>query len=161
MDIQIKEKGILFSDIHENLEVLLRQLPGCEEIHGERARERFFPEAYPNWEDDAERDWEELVHSELEQKFQESQDVVARDIAAMRKNAKGKLELFIPFEHVDAWLNCLNQARLAIAAEYDLDEDDLNSMDPGWGDLHRRSAILRVHVYGHIQETLLMGIGEA
>ncbi|MCS7009050.1 MAG: DUF2017 family protein, partial [Chthoniobacterales bacterium] len=141
MNIQLKEKGILFTDLYEHFEILLRKLPGCEEMKGERARKRLYPDGYLLEEDEEKvKEWRDLVHTDLEQRFQEAQDVVARDIAAMRTNGEGKTELFIPFKHVDAWLNCLNQARISIAAEYNLDEDDLNTIDPSWMDLHRRSA---------------------
>ena len=63
--------------------------------------------------------------------------------------------LVIPADHVDAWINVLNQARLITVEMNNLSEEDLD--DRGLPDLatHRGMALLRLHFYAHLQELLV------
>jgi hypothetical protein len=65
------------------------------------------------------------------------------------------IRLLIPSDHVDAWLNCLNQARLIIVEENRFTEADMDHREPPDLSTRRGLALLKVHFYAHLQEALV------
>ena len=65
------------------------------------------------------------------------------------------VSLRIPHEHADAWLNTLNQARLAIAAKYDFTEAELSDHYRSPIGSRRDLSLFQVNFYGFLQEFIL------
>jgi len=63
--------------------------------------------------------------------------------------------LRIPFEHADAWLNALNQARLVIAAKQEFTDAELNDHDRSPIGSRRDLSLFQVNFYGFLQEFIL------
>ena len=61
----------------------------------------------------------------------------------------------IPQEHSEAWLNALNQARLAIAAKYDFTEAELCDHYRSPIGSRRDLSLFQVNFYGFLQEFIL------
>ena len=96
------------------------------------------------------------IDQELREGFENASSTVEGNLGQLF--AEG--ELTIPPGHVDAWLNTLNQARLVLAARFDVTEEDMNRTAPLRTDDERDLAISRIHIYGLLQECLLNGIEE-
>ena len=63
--------------------------------------------------------------------------------------------LRIPHGHSEAWLNALNQARLAIAAKYDFTEAELSDHYRSPIGSRRDLGLFQVNFYGFLQEFIL------
>ena len=138
------------------------------------ARERLFPgpTASDDADAEAEEDWREYVHPELEQLFASHLEIIERDLDGFPEESRvpnvkeGSEETFdgdehvlrIPITHLDAWIHGLNQARLAIAARHDFTEKDMDGEIPIDGD-GRALALFQVHFYGILQECFLRILG--
>ena len=102
-----------------------------------------------------ERDWKNYVEPDLREFFLSTQQVVARDLDCLileQENADARL--CIPVKHLDEWIHCLNQARLALATRYKFDEQDMDAPTPP-GVNARSLALFKVHLYGFLQECFL------
>jgi hypothetical protein len=83
------------------------------------------------------------------------------------KQLGGKEEAFvnrtlrIPAKHADAWLNALNQARLALAAKYDFTDGELCDHYRSPVASRRDLSLFQVNLYGFIQEFILRGMESA
>lgn len=139
-------------DLHPLLAGLVTELPSVAGRH-ENARGRLFPDPVGNGSHEELRlDWREHVQPGLERFFASSRAIVARDVAAMSSGAN---RLLISSDHVDAWLNCLNQARLVIVEENAFTEADMDHREPPDLSCRRGLALLKVHFYAHLQEALV------
>jgi hypothetical protein len=141
-------------DIHPLFAGLLTELPKVAGRH-KKAQARIYPDpGGPETDADLRRDWKEHVRPELERLFASSRETVARDLATLGKNGQGT-RLIIPAEHLDAWLNALNQARLVIVEENGFSEADLDQREPPDLATRRGLVLLKVHFYAHLQELLV------
>ncbi len=146
-----------FRQIHPLLAELVRGLPDLVEPEAlsEAAEQRFYPEPTRDEDHDQLRsDWKAFVEPSLQEHFRSSRDVVAADL----KNLVEKTDFFeltIPLAHADAWLNTLNQARLALAAGLDFDEDLLGSSTPPDLVSDRGLAAFRINLYAFMQQCLI------
>jgi hypothetical protein len=61
----------------------------------------------------------------------------------------------IPSNHMDAWLNTLNQSRLAIAEENGFGEKDLSEEIVPDASNPRTLALFQISFYGFLQECLV------
>lgn len=139
-------------DLHPLLAGLVTELPNVAGRH-DQARARLFPDPVGHGRhEELRRDWYEHVQPELERFFASSRAIVARDVAAMPPGAS---RLLIAPDHVDAWLNCLNQARLVIVEENAFTEADMDHREPPDLSSRRGLALLKVHFYAHLQEALV------
>jgi hypothetical protein len=139
-------------DLHPLLAGLVTELPNVAGRH-EKARGRLFPDPGGNgMHEELLHDWRDHVQPELERLFASSRATVARDIAGVPPEAS---RLLIPSDHVDAWLNCLNQARLIIVEENRFTEADMDHREPPDLSTRRGLALLKVHFYAHLQEALV------
>ncbi len=139
-------------DLHPLLASLVAELPNVAGRH-DKARGRLFPEPVGNGShEELRHDWREHVQPELERLFASSRELVAGDVAEMPPEAN---RLLIPANHADAWLNCLNQARLVIVEENEFTEADMDHREPPDLSSRRGLALLKVHFYAHLQEALV------
>lgn len=145
-------------EIHPLFASLLVELPKVASRH-KKAQARIYPDP-TGGEGDAQlqRDWKEHVRPELERLFATSRDRVARDVEGLGHNGQGN-KLVIPGDHLDAWLNALNQARLVIVEENRFSESDLDHREPPDLATRRGLSLLKIHFYAHLQELLLEAVG--
>jgi hypothetical protein len=95
---------------------------------GDPARERFFPHAYLDpTEEDAEAEWQRLVHSDLVAQRLGALHMLVDTLSA-EPGRGGRVEASLDSEQEAAWLGVLNDARLALGTrlgvteEHDLDD---------------------------------------
>jgi hypothetical protein len=93
--------------------------------------ERLFPRAYLDpTEEEAEADWQRLAHSDLVDGRRRSLAVVEGTLAAATER-KGRFELTLDEEQIQAWLTVFNDARLALGTRLNVTEDlDMSGLDP-------------------------------
>jgi len=149
------EGGFVFSEVDPPLVEMFLSIPASADPEGSKAaNERLFPKPVSGQESGVCEEWSEYVKPELREGFENASTTVEGDLGQLF--AEG--ELTIPPGHVDAWLNTLNQARLVLAARFDVTEEDMNRTAPLRTDDERDLALSRIHIYGLLQECLLNGI---
>jgi len=112
----------------------LTTLLGVDEAPDEQADpvlERLFPRAYLDpTEENAESDWQHLVHGELVDARRRALATVEGTLAAAEVR-RGRFELTLSEEQAHAWLAVLNDARLALGTRLEVTEEmDLSGLDP-------------------------------
>jgi hypothetical protein len=93
------------------------------------ARARIFPRAYldPTAED-AERQWQEIVHPELVRDRVDALEVIT--VTLTRAEVAGEWwEIALTPDEVQAWLGVLNDTRLVLGTRLEVTEDD-HEIDP-------------------------------
>jgi hypothetical protein len=143
----------------------LRQTPfEAEPGKHEGARDRLYSTPMTDLHADPTflEDWHDLVRPELETIFRGATEIVARDLVGLREEkleeGEGESPSFvirIPISHLEAWLSCLNQARLVISEKFSFGEEAMNSplSSPPAG--KRELALYQVHFYAVLQELIL------
>jgi hypothetical protein len=115
----------------EELTTLLSIDEGEEPEAADPVLERLFPRAYLDpTEEDAESDWQRLVHGDLLDGRRRALATVEGTLAAaeLRRN---RFELTLSEEQALDWLAMLNDARLALGTRLEVTEDlDLSGLDP-------------------------------
>lgn len=146
-----------FRRMHPLLAELVRTIPviSAPESLSEAAEQRLYPE--PTHAEDLDQvraDWKAFVEPGLQEHFRSSRDIVAADIRGMVEK-KGEFEIAIPPRHFDAWLNVLNQARLALAGDLGFDEKLLSAT--GAPDLGSELGLtlFRINLYAFMQQCLI------
>lgn len=93
--------------------------------------ERLFPRAYLDpTEEEAESDWQRLVHDDLVSGRRKALASVEGTLAAATIR-RGRFELTLNDEQAQDWLAVLNDARLALGTRLQVTEDlDLSGLDP-------------------------------
>ena len=108
---------------------------------------------------EANEDWERLIHPELRQLFASAVTLVADDLGNARFEDPDDETAWcipIPEAHASAWISALNQARLILAEVHDFDVDDMESeLVPGD---ERSLALAKVHLFGQIQHGLIEAV---
>jgi hypothetical protein len=131
---------------------LLKAVPVRAASSDPRVESRFFPA--PAGDDLLLEDWKSLVQPGLQDTFLSAREVVLADLRNASESGEGS-SMEIPANHMDAWLNTLNQARLAIAEENRFDEKDLaTEIVPDTSD-PRSLALFQISFYGFLQECLV------
>ena len=145
-------------EIHPLFATLLVDLPKAASRH-KKAQARLYPDP-TGGSDDAQlrRDWKDHVRPGLELLFSTSRDTVTRDLEGLGPNGHGN-KVVIPGDHIDAWLNALNHARLVIVEENQFSESDLDHREPPDLATRRGLSLLKVHFYAHLQELLIEAAG--
>lgn len=139
----------------EGLEVLTG-LPGyvreLMSAAGGRVPERLFPHAYLDpTEEEAEDEWQRLMHDDLLQGKVEALDTMAATLERAGPEPTVRIEL--DDDEVAAWLGALNDARLALGTLLDVSEDlDLQELDP---DDSRIPALTLYHWLTFLQSELI------
>ncbi|MDQ1500901.1 MAG: hypothetical protein QOI86_4241 [Actinomycetota bacterium] len=115
----------------EELTTLLSIDEGQEPEAADPVLDRLFPRAYLDpTEEDAESDWQRLVHGDLLDGRRRALATVEGTLAAaeLRRN---RFELTLSEEQALDWLAVLNDARLALGTRLEVTEDlDLSGLDP-------------------------------
>jgi hypothetical protein len=140
---------------------LLRQLePAATLGPDDPATGRFFPIPASEEERMINEDWREFVTPELRHLFEEALQTVKRDLESVEpvSGDPDKLGVIIPLEHADAWLNALNQARLALAERHRVTEEDMDLRLPLMVKTDRDFALLQIQFYGLVQELLVEAV---
>lgn len=152
---------------HESLEIreldpflaeLLRQIPESTNIkNSPSAEQRLFSPPAAAEEKDFCNEWKDYVVPELKRLFQSATETVRNDLEQLQCTKKpfANCTLRIPLKNTDAWLNALNQARLAIAAQENFSDQEL--CDPYRSPLGSRRdlSLFQVNFYGFLQEFIL------
>ena len=156
MEISRKGEALQISDLDPFLAELLRQIPASTNSEGAPGAEaRLF--SRPSTEKEICAEWKSYVEPELRRLFRSSTETVAEDLAQLNGNEKSlrNRTLTIPFEHADAWLNALNQARLVIAQKCKFSDEELNDHDRSPLGSRRDLSLFQVNFYGFLQEFIL------
>ena len=161
MEICRKDEALQISDLDPFLAELLRQVPASTNPEGVSAAEaeaRLF--SRPSAEKEICAEWKSYVEPELRRLFRSATETVADDLVQLNGNEKSlrNSTLTIPFEHADAWLNALNQARLVIATKYEFSDEELNDHDRSPIGSRRDLSLFQVNFYGFLQEFILREI---
>ena len=156
MEISRDGEALRISDLDPFLAELLRQIPLSANPEGvEGAEARLFID--PSAEKEICAEWKSYVEPELRRLFRSATETVAADLAQLNGNEKSlrNRSLRIPFEHADAWLSALNQARLVIAEKYKFSDEELNDHDRSPIGSRRDLGLFQVNFYGFLQEFIL------
>jgi len=134
---------------------LLRQIPlSAETGEGDAAYSRLYPSPTGGRDRSFEEEWKDYVTPDLRLLFQSSIEVIRQDLASFPSDEPSmEYSLYIPVKHLKAWINGLNQARLALAARYDVTEEDMEEVSPE--NNARSLALFQIHFYGILQEYFL------
>lgn len=158
MEVFRRNGSLEITEIDPFLAELLRQIPTSTNPESiPAAEERLFsPPADPT-EKEFRAEWRLYVEPELRRIFQSATEVVTDDLRQLEQEEKpfANVSLRIPHEHADAWLNTLNQARLAIAAKYDFSESELSDHYRSPIGSRRDLSLFQVNFYGFLQEFIL------
>ena len=159
MEICRRNDGLEISELDPFLAELLRQIPestNTEEAPAAKARLFSVPAA----EDKFCEEWKLYVQPELQRLFKSATQTVAADLKQLCGNEKtfANCTLRIPKEHADAWLNSLNQARLAIAAKNNFTDGELCDHYRSPIGSRRDLSLFQVNFYGFLQELILREI---
>jgi len=156
MNVQVSQDGLFsLSEINPILFDLLREIVLCASSSDPRAEARFYPSPVEgNDIPELREDWSSLVQPELQAAFQQARDVVQADLRNASETDEG-FAFQIPRHHADAWMSALNQARLAIAEEHQLTEDDLNENVLPAISGQREMILLQMNFYAFLQEWLV------
>ena len=141
---------------------LLRQIPvSADPGDSDAARRRIYPAA-SNDRDAAQanEEWSAYVHPELKKLFTTATESVREDLEAFEQldETNDNWAFQIPAAHFDQWLNVLNQARLALAARFEFQEEEMSQNGPGAIETVRDLSLFQVHFYGFLQECLLQDL---
>ena len=156
MEICREGEALRISDLDPFLAELLRQIPASTNPDGvPTAGARLF--CRPSREKEICAEWKSYVEPELVRLFRSATETVAADLAQLNGNEKSlrNRTLRIPFEHADAWLNALNQARLVIAEKNKFTEEELNDHERSPIGSRRDLSLFQVNFYGFLQEFIL------
>ncbi len=134
---ELRGEGVLVS-LHPNEVELLRNVPAELQtvLSGPSSKDdpvynRLFPSAYLDpTEESAEREWQELVHPELLRERLAALELVTATLDRAEKK-RGRAEVELAPEEVEAWLHVLNDARLALGTRLGITEDhEAEEIDP-------------------------------
>lgn len=144
---------IIFEDVEPQLVQLFLAIPAAADPGGNPAAlGRLYPMPVESGEAGLNEEWAQFVVPELREAFESAVTVVAGDLQPLRAGGTGWA---VPPEHMDAWLSALNQTRLALAAKYNVTEEDMDEAAPYPVDSEREVAVAQIHLYGLLQECLI------
>ena len=117
-------------DLLVGLPEQLRALYGSDE--NDPARTRLFPRAYLDpTEEQAEQEWQELVHPELLADRLEALQRLAATLDGAEPARRDRVVVHVGPDDVPAWLSVLNDARLALGARLGVTDDtDVTEVSP-------------------------------
>jgi hypothetical protein len=156
MEFRRQQDCLEITELDPFLAELLRQIPESCNVEGvEAAQQRIFSQPGKDAEICAE--WKVYVEPELRRLFRSATGTVADDLEQLNgcKKPFANCTLRIPLENTDAWLNALNQARLAIAAKYNFTDGELCDHYRSPIGSRRDLGLFQVNFYGFVQEFIL------
>jgi len=148
------ERGEL--DLLEGLPEQLRTLYGADDDDPARAR-LFPPASLDPTEEQAEAEWQSLVHPGLMEARLDALATLQTTIAAAEPTRRDRLVVRLSAEQAHAWLSVLNDARLALGSRLGITDDtELATLDPS----DPNAPILAAYAWltyleGELVETLL------
>ncbi|MFV0415981.1 MAG: hypothetical protein ACK5NG_06395 [Chthoniobacterales bacterium] len=161
MRIEPQADGALqILEVPLHLAELFRQITHCSELSSSDAEDRLFPSPVSGKPQNSKikagiiSDWKAFVQPGLDEHFRSHRSIVESDIQRM-ETKQGTFSITIPFSHIDAWIGTLIQARLAIVAAHNLEEKDIARDEVTHIESKRDLAILRIHFYGSILQSLI------
>jgi hypothetical protein len=146
------------SDLDPFLAELLRQIPESTNADDSpAAQKRLFSSPANTSENEICQEWKVYVEPELRRLFQSSTETVSADLEQLNGKEKSvrNCTLKIPIGHADAWLNALNQARLAIAARCNFTDSELCDQYRSPIGSRRDLSLFQINFYGFLQEFIL------
>jgi len=146
-------------DLLVGLPEQLRALYGSDE--NDPARTRLFPRAYLDpTEEQAEAEWQELVHPGLMEARLDALTTLEATLAAAEPAKRDRLVVHLSPEEANAWLSVLNDARLALGTRLSVtDETDLATLDPSDPAAPTLAAYAWLtYLEGELVDTLLGGL---
>lgn len=159
MEIERNEDGsFTLSEVEPTLSEILLSIPAVIDPTGHAEVEaRLYPSPVAQIEgaDLIREEWKEYVGPELQKLFGDAAMVVKDDLEQLEDEED---TLTISAKNVDAWLNVLNQARLALAARFEVTEEDMERPIAHVLEGERDLALFQIHFYGFLQECLIKGI---
>lgn len=161
MEFRRQNDCLEISELDPFLAELLRQIPESTSTEGtEAAERRLFSSPAPASEREICAEWKLYVQPELRRLFQTATETVAADLKQLNGTTKpfANCTLRIPAENAEAWLNALNQARLAIAAKYNFTDGELCDHYRSPIGSRRDLGLFQVNFYGFLQEFILQEI---
>lgn len=155
-------KALVIAELEPFVMRLLQEVPHAADPDSHAAaRERLFPApSAPGTEEEFREDWREYVQPELVHLFATARETVEQDLQTLSaelekldaRGAKSPAEheptavsLAIPRRHLDAWLSALNQARLALGAQHDIGEKEINVRLENLAEEERLRSLLQMH----------------
>ena len=158
MEVFLNNGTLEISEIDPFLAELLRQVPASTQSEAVPAVEKrlFSAPAAPNEKEFCE-DWKIYVEPDLRRLFQTATETVESDLRQLSEKEKtfANSALRIPLANAEAWLNALNQARVALAAKYDFTEAELSDHYRSPIGSRRDLSLFQVNFYGFLQEFIL------
>ena len=139
---------------------LLRQIPVSAAVdEDDPAYDRIYPSPSNNADPESDEDWKAHVEPDLRQLFQSTMEIVQGDLQDFPEDESSDTHtLRLPMSHLRAWLNSLNQARLALATRHSIGEGDLETLLTEGG--ARSLAILQIDFYGWLQECFIRELAQ-
>ena len=147
------ERELLASWIPEQLRAVY-----SEDAGDASARQRLFPVAYLDpTEEDAESEWQALVHPELLRSRLEALAQVVGALDGAEPGRRGALVVELGPDEVPALLGVLNDARLALGTVLGVTDDtEISELDPGDPSAHAAAVyVWLTHLEGELVDTLL------
>lgn len=134
---------------------LMRQIPRWAEWESDAVENRIFPSpATGPAGAELRADWQAHVEPELHEYFSSTRQMVEADLRGMTEDEDG-FAMEFSRKHAEAWLNALNQVRLALAALHGFEEQDMERHGERDSLDERDVALVQIHFYGLIQSWLL------
>lgn len=161
MQICCQDDALEVRDIDPFLAELLRQIPESTATNESSAADaRLFSPPTAGHENEFCAEWKAYVEPGLRKLFQSATETVRHDLEQLTCGTRPGVNsrLRIPLAHADAWLSALNQARLAVAANYQFTESDLSDHYRSPFGSRRDLGLFQVNFYGFLQELILREI---
>jgi hypothetical protein len=133
---------------------LLRQMTRWTAAESAAAEERIFPAPGDSALEDLNADWRAHVEPGLDEAFRSNREKVDADLRGMAEK-NGTFAVEFSRAHAEAWLNALNQARLALAAIHRFSDGELERHGPPVIRSERDLALFQIHFYAMIQGWLI------
>lgn len=145
--------SFLLSEVDPPFDHVLRSIPACADTaDNDAASGRIYPNPVSGkGSGELCNEWREFVEPELRHLFEDAMATVEADLEQL---SEVNTTVAVPARHVDAWLNALNQARLALAARFEITEEDLDRR-PRQIETERDFAVFEIDFFAFIQENLL------
>ncbi len=156
--VRTKDGTFIISGLEPPLGEIFAAIPeAADPGDSAAARRRLYPA--PSLEREICEEWREYVEPGLRDWFQSAVEIVQSDLRPLQEGGE---TLTIEPEHVDAWLNALNQARLSLAARFAVADPDMElALSPvirHERERQREWALFQIHFYDLVQERLIRGI---
>src|SRR3954447_24405674 len=156
MEFRRQQDCLEITELDPFLAELLRQIPESCNVEGvETAQQRIF--SAPGKDQETCAEWKVYVEPELRRLFRSATETVEADLQQLNGCTKpfANCTLRIPAENAQAWLNALNQARVAIAAKYNFPDGKLCDHYRSPIGSRRDLGLFQVNFYGFLQEFIL------